>query len=84
MQQCNWNNLRNFRLLADAFTSVRVDKIGETIPRVLQRVKRYSQCVSATCWLGVITSECESKLKGHEENMKDQLNELNRSKEYIC
>ena len=60
--------------------------MGEAIPRVLQRVKGYSQCVSATCWLGVITSECESKLKrkGHEENMKDKLNELNRSKGYIC
>ena len=58
------DQVRFFRFLVDDFTSVRVIKMGETIPRLLKIVKGCSQCVSVTCCLAVIASECESKLKG--------------------
>ena len=58
------DQVRFFRFLIDDFTSVRVIKMGETIPRILKIVKRYSQCIGVTCCLPVITFECESKLKG--------------------
>ena len=60
---CNWAQVRRLRFLVDTLTLVRVDNIEETIPKVLQTVNRYYQCVNVTCCLAVIISECESKLK---------------------
>ena len=60
----NWAQVHRLRFLVDTLILVIVDNIGETIPKVLQTVKVYSQCVNATCCLGVIISECGSKLKG--------------------
>ena len=46
------------------FVSVRVKGIGGTMLRVEQRVRRNFQWDEATYFLGRITSERESKLKG--------------------
>ena len=44
--------------------SVRVERVGETILKTEQRVKRNSQWVKAIYHLGLITSERASKLNG--------------------
>ena len=46
------------------FVAIREDRVGDTIPKVIQEVRRYSQWCKATNWLVEITSERESKLKG--------------------
>ena len=45
------------------FVSIKEDRVGGTIPKIMQEVRMYYQWCNSTNWLAEITSERESKLK---------------------